>query len=359
MARFAETLRSELTTLGADVQLTAPRRYLGGSPTGRLSKWLGHVDKLLVFPWILAAQARRSDLVHICDHSNAVYWRWIGDRPAVITCHDVIAIQRARDEIDGWPVGASGRMQQALIARALGRFRHIVCVSHSTLVRLRQVMRGTIGKTHVVYNGLNFAFHATSESERVDTLERHRLSEKRYWIHVGSGHPRKNRAGLVRIFKSICDASPEYSSARLVLVGPKPEPPLARLIADLKVDAQILSLEDVGGSDLRNLYGGAIALIYPSLQEGFGWPVAEALASGCPVFATDRSPMTELGGNAARYFDPMDPAQAASTIIENSKDLGEMSSAGLKRAAVFDTRTMAVGYLKIYSQCLEARFPAP
>ncbi|MBC8009252.1 MAG: glycosyltransferase, partial [Burkholderiales bacterium] len=76
----------------------------------------------------------------------------------------------------------------------------------------------------------------------------------------------------------------------------------------------ITHLSGIDGPQLEALYNLAEGLLFPSLAEGFGWPVAEAQACGCPVFASERAPITEVGGSHAVYFDPVDPPAAARII---------------------------------------------
>ena len=78
---------------------------------------------------------------------------------------------------------------------------------------------------------------------------------------------------------------------------------------------RVIELTNITNEDLRALYSKATALLFPSLREGFGWPIIEAQACGCPVFTSDRVPMTEVGGDAAIYLDPTDPRPAPRLLL--------------------------------------------
>ena len=98
---------------------------------------------------------------------------------------------------------------------------------------------------------------------------------------------------------------------------------------------------------LRALYSRAAALVFPSLYEGFGLPIIEAQACGCPVFTSNRAPMTEVGGEAACYFDPARPEDAARVVAERlarPEAMGAMRAAGLENVQRFTLEKMLDGY---------------
>jgi glycosyltransferase involved in cell wall biosynthesis len=120
---------------------------------------------------------------------------------------------------------------------------------------------------------------------------------------------------------------------------------------------KVVELQGVGNEDLGALYSSAVASLFPSLQEGFGWPIVEAQACGCPVFTSNRAPMTEVGGNAAVYFDPTQITSAADTIIQHLPRVQEMRQAGLENAKRFRTEAMIAGYVALYQTLCPGRAP--
>jgi glycosyltransferase involved in cell wall biosynthesis len=102
---------------------------------------------------------------------------------------------------------------------------------------------------------------------------------------------------------------------------------------------------------LEALYNGALALLFPSRFEGFGWPVIEAQACGCPVISSDRMPMPEVSGGHAILRDPDDHAAFGQAILELSRSPGrrnELTRAGQENAARFDRPTMIKRFLSLY-----------
>ena len=103
-------------------------------------------------------------------------------------------------------------------------------------------------------------------------------------------------------------------------------------------------------------------LLFPSLLEGFGWPIIEAQACGCPVVTSDREPMNVLGGSAARCFDPLDAEAGVATLLGALRDAPALRRAGLANAARYSAATMAARCVEVYRQVLagpEALPPRP
>jgi glycosyltransferase involved in cell wall biosynthesis len=108
---------------------------------------------------------------------------------------------------------------------------------------------------------------------------------------------------------------------------------------------------DVPHADLVELYGRALALVYPSFGEGFGLPVLEAMACGCPVVTSDRSALPEVGGNAALYASPDDPAAIAGQLLRVIRDPGlarELGERGSSRAGELTWGRTAERTLAVY-----------
>lgn len=351
MQRFADLMRELLTAAGHEVRLLKPEPLLGNLKPGEtgLGKWLGYLDRYILFRPRLRRAARWADVVHVCDHSNAMYVDMIGGRPNVVTCHDLLAIQGARGEIAGQVTGFSGRIFQRWILSGLRRAQHVVCVSEQTRSELRRLSGLPAARCSVVPNALNYPYRPMGSVEARARLQRLGASAPwPFFVHVGGNQWYKNRTGLVRLFMQL-SALPPFQSHHLIMVG-KPWPDeLRTLVQGSGLAARIHEWTEVANEDLRALYSMAEALLFPSLQEGFGWPIAEAQACGCPVVTTGRPPMTEVGGEAAIYINPADPAGAAGRIAAALTERERWRSTGLENAARFSSEAMIDGYLRSYT----------
>ena len=358
MRAFQRALERELPNLGCELRvITPPQRVQRLPRTSRLWKWLGYIDKFILFIPSLAVQARWADVVHICDHSNSMYVRWVNRRPTIITCHDVIAVQAARGMVDGWNVGWSGRIFQRLIASGLAKADLIACVSHTTARHLADLQLVDERRVTTVLNGLNDSFSLVHPQEAQELIGRFGVgAQDTYLIHVGLDLPRKNRRAVVETFIALQRRAAKTGSPALVrhliLVGPTLDPDLTALAFQHGFADRIRTLQDVSHEELRALYARATALLFPSLQEGFGWPVIEAQVCGCPVFASDLAPMNEIGGPGACYLDPRNPEAMAETIEQAAGRLGEMRTLGLENALKYSAARMMANYLAAYRRVL-------
>lgn len=361
MQAFTRVLERELPRLGCELRVVIPpQRVLRVARTSRWWKWLGYVDKFILFTPSLAAHVRWADVVHIGDHSNSMYVRWVRDKPNVITCHDVIAVQASLGMIEGWHVGWTGRLFQRLISRGLGRADLVACASHLTQRALLALGLAEEGKVDTVLNGLNDDFSPVALREAEPLLRRFGLTPAdKYLIHVGGDLPRKNRRMVVEAFAALHRRAVETGTPAVVqkvlFVGPQLAPDLAEIAVRHGLADRVTTVQKISHEELRALYSCATALLFPSLHEGFGWPVIEAQACGCPVFTSDLAPMNEIGGDGAVYIDPTDPAAIAAEIEEAAPRFGELRRHGLSNALQYASTTMASGYVAAYHHVLEAR----
>jgi glycosyltransferase involved in cell wall biosynthesis len=124
-------------------------------------------------------------------------------------------------------------------------------------------------------------------------------------------------------------------------------------------EKEVTFLQDLDDAELAALYRGAELLLFPSLEEGFGWPVVEAQACGCPVVTTGKTPMTEAGGSAAIYLeDPCDAKSAAEVVVRvlnyDLTSRTRLLNEGFQNAKKFTRTTMIAEYVRIYRSLLTA-----
>jgi glycosyltransferase involved in cell wall biosynthesis len=359
MLAFRRVLERELPRLGCEVRVAAPsQRVLRFAPSERWRKWFAYVDKFVLFIPSLVRQARWADVVHVTDHSNGMYVPWVESRPTVIACHDVIAIQAARGMVAGWDVGRSGRLFQRLIARGLARADVIACASDLTRRDLLSLDVAQPSKVALARHGLNDEFAPLPPAEAQALLAELGLRpQEPYLLHVGLDLPRKNRRRVLETFIALRERAAAASRPalvqRLVFVGPELSAELAQLAQRHGVADRITTLQGLSHAEIRAAYAGATALLFPSLQEGFGWPVIEAQACGCPVFTSDLAPMNEIGGEGAVYVDPDDPVAMAEAIEQATPRLAELRQKGLANAALYTPGQMAAANVAVYRMAIE------
>ena len=353
MRRYAELVRDGLRTAGHDSYIVEPRVVVNvlGRRRGGIGKWLGNVDKYALGLRQMAGIGDSADIVHICDHSNAVYIPAASRVPHVVTCHDLLAVRGARGEDTDCPASITGRWLQSGIVRGLRRADAVACVSMATLRDARRLMGGFTGELAVIPNAINYPYQ---------TLEQHTLHERLarvpdlnvadgYVLNVGSNLRRKNRECVVRAFARL---APRWAG-KLVFAGQPLTAELQELARQLSIADRVLEVEKPDSSLLEALYGGALALMFPSRFEGFGWPIVEAQACGCAIICSDRAPHPEVSGGAAVFCDADDDAAFAGAVlrlVDNPTQRSELVRAGLKNAARHDVQTMINQFLALYQR---------
>ena len=364
MLRFTRMMEDGLRASGRVVEQISPRVFFGrGRITSHgVGKWLGYLDKYLVFPWQLRRRVRRLGpgwAAHICDHSNAMYISAAGSagHPVLVTCHDMGAVRGALCEPTDCPASTMGKLLQRWIVRSLRGANLIVCVSSATRRDVERLLhrpdRASPG-TRVVLNGLNAPFCPLDPRETqarlagVAGLD----AERPFVLNVGSSLRRKNREGVLRIFARVAKNWPE---GQMVFAGEGLPPDLTELAGKLGVAARVVQIVQPSGPVLEALYNRALALLFPSRFEGFGWPVIEAQACGCPVLCSDAGALAEVAGDGAFVRDAGDEEAFAGECLRLAFDETARTAwtkAGLHNAARFATVAMVERYTQIYDELM-------
>ena len=357
MLLYADTLAKGLSQKGHAVRNISPGAFFGKClPTSSgLGKWLGHIDKYIVFNIALRRELKGVDVVHVCDHSNSMYLPILRDVPSVITCHDVLAIAAAKGKFKEHGFGWSGKLLQSWISNNLAKAKRIVCVSKTTALALDEMLGIDSDVARVIYNPLFHPYTVVDEQESVRGVAELGVgADVSFVLHVGGNTWYKNRRGVVGIFKEL-KRKTIGSNLKLVLVGPLADPTLRDEITRSGLSDDVLMLSNIANEDLCLLYNRAKCFVFPSLYEGFGCPPVEAMACGCLVFATNRAPMTEVLGDGAIFIDPEDYSSSASLIANVLEDPDESRAAikkGLEHIKQFDPSTCVDRYIEIYNQAI-------
>ena len=379
MQRFAGMMLSGLQAAGITAELIVPTPFFGKlkqSGTG-LGKWLGYIDKFLLFPILL--RRRLSELrspntphstlpiVHLCDHSNAFYTRYLQDVPHVVTCHDLLAVRSARGEVPENPTRWSGRRLQEMVVKGLAHARQVVCDSEATQRDVHRLIPLAKDQVSVISIGFNYPYspmpkaearariepfiHCSKESSA--TNDNPASQQASFILHVGGNQWYKNRLGVLRIYARAVAANP--ASPNLVMAGKTFTAEMKAYVAANRLQERVRSVEGCDNEELRALYSLADLLLFPSLAEGFGWPVIEAQACGCPVLCSSIEPFPEVTRGTAGMHDPADEAGFATELLRLLADPDareSLTAQGLENARRFAPATMVANYVECYGQLL-------
>lgn len=352
MKRFASILASGLENQpGIAVRTIAPKVCARKVPlmNRELKKWLGQIDKLLIFPHSLKSELLWADIVHVCDHSNAFYTNHIKRRTSVVTCHDVIAIASSLGRIPEHSTRWSGKRLQAMILRGLNQAKHIVCVSEETRAELLSLSDIPESRITVIRNGLNYPYSPMPRAQADTHLSALGLfsNASEFIVHVGGNQWYKNRLAVLRAFHNYLQRS-VTKLMKLVMVGKPWTYEMRTFVKESRLDRDVLELSNISNEDVRALYSRAALLLFPSLREGFGWPIIEAQSCGCPVVTSNRAPMTEIAGDAAIFVDPKDINSIADGVVQALQKRVALGARGLINSARFSTKSMVDSYVNLY-----------
>lgn len=306
MRRYTNLLSEGLITKGHQVENWFPKAILFNIPLPlALRKWLGYIDQYIIFSVIVSNRIRKcSDdtLFVFTDNSLGPWMPLVAGRKHVIHCHDFLAQRSAMGGIIENPVSWTGKKYQAYIRRGLIKGKNFISVSQKTREDLHGILPGKPLLSEVVYNGLS-KFFRPQEPLTVRNILSRKIKvdlSSGYILHVGGNQWYKNRSGVIAIYNTW--RATYNNKLPLLMVGEVPGLDLLNYVEKTFFKDSIHFLTSLEDELVYLCYAGASVFLFPSLEEGFGWPIVEAMASGCPVITTLQAPITEVGGDAACYI---------------------------------------------------------
>lgn len=357
MERFAIMLKDGFNKYGIVAEIRRPVMFFGKkglNPYSGLGKYLGYIDKWIVFPILLLFRALKSNknvCFHICDHSNAPYLKYLPKERSGITCHDVLAIRGAFGHEDAFcPSSGMGIVLQKWILKNLKKANNLVSVSQFTLNQLKELCEGeniNSDNWRIVHNAFNAPFRQLSKEECASNLKGVLDVNEPFILHVGSSLPRKNRTLLLDMVKCLG----ENWKGKICYAGGTLDNELIKHAENLDISDRIISIPGPDHNTLVALFSLCEAFIFPSLSEGFGWPLIEAQACGAPVIASDLQPMPEVSGGSALHVSPYKPALFAEAFLDLQNDdyRKDIVKRGFDNIKRFSNNKMIAGYIQLYS----------
>jgi glycosyltransferase involved in cell wall biosynthesis len=272
--------------------------------------------------------------------------------PAVVTIHDVIYLA-CKEDLPSLP----GRLYyRAMMAMAVRSAVRIITDSEFSRNDIVARLKADPEKIDVIYPGVDARFaRVNNEAELQEIRAKYRIYGD-YILYAGIYKLRKNHAGLLQAFQKFLS---DGSRAQLVIAGPlqEGEAILQRLAEELGISKSVVFTGFVPESDLPGLYSAARVYACPSLYEGFGFTVLEAMACGTPVVCSPATSLPEAAGKGALYADSMnvgDFAQALQRAFHDELIRRELIEKGRKNAESFTWDRAAAQTLAVYQSAIEA-----
>ena len=271
--------------------------------------------------------------------------------PSVVTIHDVIGL--------AWKEDLGSRIGRVyyrwMISAAVRLADRIITVSKFSRDDIVRYLGIDPEKVSVVYPGISPDFQQVSDSIQLENIRTKYRIENDYILYAGIYKPRKNHAALLLAFQRFLSIE---EHANLVLVGPlkEGEQELRRLAEELGISKKVIFAGFVDDSELRLLYSAAKAYACPSLYEGFGFTVLEAMACGIPVVSAGETSLPEVAGDAALYANPRNPEEFAGALHDVFTNAGLRSSLiekGRRNLRRFSWMNSAKQTLGVYQEALQ------
>jgi glycosyltransferase involved in cell wall biosynthesis len=347
------------------------------------------LEEQLKFPSIINKE--NLDLMHFPYFSVPVFY----NKPYLVTIHDLI--------LNHFPTGLASTLPSFLynlkllgykfvIKKAAQNARKIITVSNATKSEIVDNLKVDTSKVVVTYEGVDDEIRSRLNRDEIrngfgkltilnlpkdkSKIINTKTSADKYFLYVGNAYPHKNLERLLEAFSTFChpelvsgsqsnrDSDLRQNDTKLVLVGKEDYfyKRLKEKVRKMHLEKSVLFYGEVSDEELSELYKNALALVMPSLMEGFGLTGLEAMANKCLVLSSDIPSLREVYGNAAVYFDPYDVkdlVRKMEVILGDSGSSTRMTKRdkieeGFKRVKMFSWEKMARETLKIYDSSVRS-----
>ena len=306
-----------------------------------LSRWLRYP---------LTLRQTQADLYHILDNSYGHLAYFLPSRRTVVTWQGLTPRSRRQ-----WSPPGPAMWLFGLAFRGTLHAGHIIFLSHCARDEFLAEAAYDVDRTTVIWHGAEPAFRPLSEQDRLrQRSELLSSREHHLLLHVGHGAARKN---VETLYRAVALLRRGGWMVRLLRVGRDPSTAQQHLIEELGIRDAVTHLSNVENhQDLPKYYGAADLFVFPSLDEGFGIPLVEAMACGTPVVCADLPVFREVTGGAAYLVDPRSAqalADAMATVLEDSALAASLRQKGLERAKLFTWERTAQETLAVYRRMLQ------
>lgn len=290
------------------------------------------IRKFFILP--IKIQKLKLDVLH--ETTQVGSWFFLSRFKKVITVHDLVPLILPKTQ----PF-FSYITHKFLVNFLLKKYDHIISVSKNTKKDLTKILKIPQDKIKVVYEDANI----------LSTKKYMNKKPKNFFLFVGTLEPRKN---IVRLLKAFSKFNKKKTHFKLIIIGKKgwKYEDIFKTYKNLKLKGKVIILNKVSDKELNNYFCNAFAFIFPSLYEGFGLPVLEAMKLGCPVIASKTSSIPEITENSALLIDPYSVESICYAMLKITNELNTrkiLIKKGREQAKKFSWKKCAKQTLQVYT----------
>ncbi|WP_414544541.1 glycosyltransferase family 4 protein [Nostoc sp. CCY0012] len=302
-----------------------------------------------------AIKKHNADIYHIIDHSDGYLVHWLKGKPQpiVVTCHDLINLIQPENIYDQSSLPFMSMAAWKFAIRGMKKAKHIISVSQHTAKDIRQNLEIAPENITIAPDAIESIFRILPKKEVFSLRQEYGIAPETFCLlNVGSNHPRKNISTILKVIKALKEknlpvyfwkAGADFTSEQKTFIQTHE---LQNFVAYLGKPDQ---------DKLVQIYNATDVLLSPSLYEGFGMTVIEAMACGTPVITSNVTSLPEVAGNAAILVDPVDIQEivkAVCRLMEDTTYRNSLIEAGLVRAKPFTWENTAEQVAAVYEKIL-------
>ncbi|MDZ8055542.1 MAG: glycosyltransferase family 4 protein [Aulosira sp. ZfuVER01] len=350
---YADGIISGLKAIRPDWEIVdlAPRNF-DRSSSSLLLRINKYYERFWRFPRFVKQQS--ADIFHIIEPAEAhiVYWLHKAAK-TVVTCHDLINFYYSGNLQGSVQLPFVSKTVWLLAVKGMKYANHIFAVSHITAKDTTQLLNIEPAKISVTPNAVEPIFRPLPQSEIDSFWQKQGFASKTtHLLNVGANHPRKN---IFTILEALNILKQKEIPFKFWKVGADFTDEQQQYIQNHQLENYITYFGKPDKNTLVQIYNAADILIAPSLHEGFGITILEAMACGTPVITSNTSAMPEVAGDAAILVNPKDPQAISAAVLRLHNDpiyYQELVDKGLSRAKLFTWEKTAEKLAEIYEKLL-------
>jgi glycosyltransferase involved in cell wall biosynthesis len=276
------------------------------------------------------------DLYH--GPANVIPWQGV-PVPSVMTLHDLLWIRNENLQTDiWWRDKVTGAFYRVFVPRAIDQADHLLTVTQSVADEIVERFDVPPDEITVSPNGVDSFFQPVEPAQAWDEVSEWLSPNTPFVLIVGRGCPYKNHAEALAAFIEAFGDDEDMHLTMIRTRGLGSDRRFKRLLSEFSGSERVIIARDVAAEQLRAFYSLSKLLLFPSIYEGFGLPIVEAMACGTPVVTANYGAMQEVAGDAALCVDPRDSAalaEAMTSVIEDDALAQRLVEQGLQRARSF------------------------
>lgn len=349
---YADGLISGLRAMRPDWEIIELQPQVNRVRKNKVSQKLGkYYEQYWHYPQQI--KNKSADIFHIIDHSDGHLAHWLKSAaaPVVATCHDLVNLLQ--------PANANHQAILPMLSSALWNYSvkglqmadHVVTVSAHTAKDVRNLLDIPPQNLTVVHNAVEAVFHTLPTNTVEPIFDQYKIPPDRFCLlNVGSSQPRKNITTLLAVLAKLVDQS-SGQPIHLIKAGADFTDEQLAMIQRYGLDNHITHIKNPDKATLVKLYNAADVLVAPSLYEGFGITILEAMAYGTPTITSNVSSLPEISGDAAILVDPHDIDAIAAAILSLKAApilRQELIQKGLEHVKAFTWRRSAEKVIQVY-----------